>query len=516
MFASSTLTNGNLGGLTGADSKCQNYADAAQLGGTSWKAWLSNSTQDAKDRIKDQTYVLLYNHLPIANNKADLIDGTALPRAINYDESGIQIMSTVTTWTGTTTAGLVTAGKTCLDWSSSNLFQNSQPGSATETSSRWTTDPANQVQCSTTARMYCFEQRTTPLPTIRTLDNSINNVGQYSSMILGADGLPFIAYYDDSVDDLKSVKCNNADCTNATIKSPDTTGSVGQYASVILASNGLPFIAYSDATGFNLKTAKCLTADCNGKVYSTIPISAAYVDAALGSDGLPVIASYSITSYQLLVTHCNDSACQSVTNTLVEAIGAAGTTDHFTSIAIGTDGFPVIAYRTSSNELKVAKCSTVDCSGSTTKSVISPPSTNIGYYNSMALGSDGYPVIAYYDTGVDNELEVAHCTNPSCSASTITVVDSPVTAVGQYASINIGSDGYPVISYYDSNKGDLKLAKCNNLDCSSVSVATVDRANNIGRYTSVVLDSNSYPVISYFDATNLDLKLARCYSKTCI
>jgi hypothetical protein len=50
IFLTSTVYDGNLGGLAGADAKCQARADAAQLGGT-WKAILSTRTVDAADRI---------------------------------------------------------------------------------------------------------------------------------------------------------------------------------------------------------------------------------------------------------------------------------------------------------------------------------------------------------------------------------------------------------------------------------------------------------------------------------
>ena len=48
----SSSWNGNLGGLSGADAKCQQAANATGLGGT-WVAWLSDSTHNAKDRIPD-------------------------------------------------------------------------------------------------------------------------------------------------------------------------------------------------------------------------------------------------------------------------------------------------------------------------------------------------------------------------------------------------------------------------------------------------------------------------------
>jgi hypothetical protein len=54
-FVTSTLQLGTFGGLAGGDAICQARADAATLGGT-WRAWLSTSTVDARDRIVGAQY----------------------------------------------------------------------------------------------------------------------------------------------------------------------------------------------------------------------------------------------------------------------------------------------------------------------------------------------------------------------------------------------------------------------------------------------------------------------------
>jgi hypothetical protein len=74
-------------------------------------------------------------------------------------------------------------------------------------------------------------------------------------------------------------------------------------------------------------------------------------------------------------------------------------------------------------------------------------------------------VISYLNQSVGT-LKVAKCVNAACTgASTITTVDDPANYVGQYTSIAIGTDGLPVISYYDNTAGALKVAKCGTRTC---------------------------------------------------
>ncbi|MGQ0536921.1 MAG: hypothetical protein ACT4PT_12725 [Methanobacteriota archaeon] len=76
---------------------------------------------------------------------------------------------------------------------------------------------------------------------------------------------------------------------------------------------------------------------------------------------------------------------------------------------------------------------------------------------SMTIGTDGLPVVAYHDATFA-DLKVAKCGNAACSAgNTITTVDN-IGDVGSYTSIAIGTDGLPVISYADGTSRDLKLA----------------------------------------------------------
>ena len=91
----------------------------------------------------------------------------------------------------------------------------------------------------------------------------------------------------------------------------------------------------------------------------------------------------------------------------------------------------------------------------------------VGEQSSLAIGADGLPVISYHNAS-DDTLRVAKCNDAACSGGNeaITTVDDPVNQVGWYNAIAIGSNGFPVIVYLDHTAGALKVVKCNSASCT--------------------------------------------------
>jgi hypothetical protein len=87
VFITNAVQSGNMGGLSGADTICQNAANSAGLDGT-YKAWLSDNANSPNTRFvqADIPYVKT-NNVVIAQNYSDLVDGT-IDSPINYDENG--------------------------------------------------------------------------------------------------------------------------------------------------------------------------------------------------------------------------------------------------------------------------------------------------------------------------------------------------------------------------------------------------------------------------------------------
>ena len=155
IFSSSVSYNGNLGGLAGADTKCESLATTAGLGGN-WMAWLSDDFTSAQSRLfhSPVPYVKV-NGVQVADNWADLTDGT-LDSGISTNELGTGVFSSV--FTGTNFAG-VSTGKNCNGWTIGLNSTNTSAtyGSSFSTSSTWSAHGVVSA-CANEWRIYCVEQ----------------------------------------------------------------------------------------------------------------------------------------------------------------------------------------------------------------------------------------------------------------------------------------------------------------------------------------------------------------------
>jgi hypothetical protein len=298
----------------------------------------------------------------------------------------------------------------------------------------------------------------------------------------------------------------------------DPANVVGLETAITIGADGLPVISYQDGTAWALKVAHCGDPSCTaGNTITTVDDTANtvgfYTSITIGRDGLPVISYLDNSVGTLWVAHCGNASC-SASNTLTKVDDPANSVGTYTSITIGADGLPVISYQDySARSLKVAHCGNASCSAGNTITTVDDPANLVGWYTSITMGADGLPVISYQDDTA-LALKVAHCGDPSCSASnTITTVDDPANFVGTYTSITIGADGLPVISYKDGTAGSLKVAHCGDPSCSAGNTTTtVD--NLVGGYTSITIGADGLPVISYNAASAL--KVAHCSNRFCV
>ena len=161
VFVTSTTYDGNLGGLSGADQKCQERAQAAGLPGT-YLAWLSDrlgNSPSTRFAHASGPYQRV-DGVTVANNWADLTDGL-LGAPINVMELRTVVGDPTLAWTHTLTSGAEdqrsSSANHCLHWSTNDTSSFlGDTGSAIHSGLSWT--QYGPIFCSHVRRLYCFQQ----------------------------------------------------------------------------------------------------------------------------------------------------------------------------------------------------------------------------------------------------------------------------------------------------------------------------------------------------------------------
>ncbi|MFN3215260.1 MAG: calcium-binding protein [Acidimicrobiales bacterium] len=345
-----------------------------------------------------------------------------------------------------------------------------------------------------------------------TSPDSDGNAGRYSSLALDAAGNPVISYLESDNNEMRVLRCTNPDCSGTQTPRSFGPGSGGLESAMTLSSDGNPVIASFDSN-IALQVLACTTPDCSGTQTPTNPGGAGNtardISITLDADDNPVMSYWRSGDDDLMVLRCTTPDCSgSQTPVTVDSTGFVGRSS---SIALGADGNPVISYLDDTNlDLKVVRCDTSDCSDAQTPVTVDAAG-DVGFQTSLVLGADDNPVIAYYDL-TNGDLKIVRCGTPDCSGTQ--APQRPATAgdVGATPSLVLDADGNPVIAYYDVTDGDLELLHCTNPDCSGTQTPrTVDATGDVEQNASLVLDANGNPVVSYYDFTNGDLKVLHCY-----
>jgi len=239
--------------------------------------------------------------------------------------------------------------------------------------------------------LVCTTPTCTGDTTVTTLETS-TDVYLYPAIAIGDEGNPVITYARSATDVVNPyvvvVTCSNPDCSEKnTLEIPSTYSS---RSAVAIGDDGNPVIAYG--SGAMLEVTACLTKNCSEVTTSTLDgeSSAAMFSIAIGDNGNPIIAYYDAFDDDLRVAACNNPTCSNGRKiTTVESYSNVG---EYPSIAIGNNGKPVIAYQdTSEEEVKIAACITIDCTGTPLIKSLAPQGAPV----SMAIGVDGNPVVLH-------------------------------------------------------------------------------------------------------------------------
>ena len=182
VFVTSQRYRGDLGGVVGADSKCQYWAEEGKLGGR-YKAWLTTMNEN---NMANRLDIGSNNNVPyttvkpdgrgyvISNDWEELTGGEGLKRKISMTSDGADHSngSTQDVWTATDPNGRYVYQNTspkndCNQWTSSNggLDNPSYMGGFGHFGTSYSPDTGvwtnrNEKYCINWGRLYCFQQDT--------------------------------------------------------------------------------------------------------------------------------------------------------------------------------------------------------------------------------------------------------------------------------------------------------------------------------------------------------------------
>ena len=307
--------------------------------------------------------------------------------------------------------------------------------------------------------------------------SDLDSHSEYMSLAQDENGYPVVSYYgnntisDNTHGDLKLLHCNDPDCIGGdeSIQSVDTVGRVGLFSALVLDSNGYPVVSYYGATNGDLKLLHCNDANCVGSDESiTAPDTVGNVglepSLVLDANGYPVISYADATNGDLKLMRCNDVNCAGGDESIT-APDTAGNIGYHSSLALDSNGYPVISHFDGPNgDLRVVRCNDVNCVGGDESATAVDAAGDTGRFSALALDSNGYPIISYMgeDSGVGQSLKMLHCNDADCTGGdeSVRILD----ADGAYTSMTLDSNGYPVVSY--RGRGNLSLLHCTNADCA--------------------------------------------------
>ena len=194
-------------------------------------------------------------------------------------------------------------------------------------------------------------------------------------------------------------------------------------------------------------------------------------------------------------------------------------TGRYMSMSVGSDGLPMLSFYNAVGGFQFLKCTSPNCSTGVVNFIAS--GSVIGADNSVINGPDGFPILAFNTT---TGAKVAKCNDLFCNS--FSIAPSPTQSFetapnATNPSIRISpQDGFPIVAYYlpetdiggGTNVGRLRVIKCLNSSCTSYS-SPITLDTDTGPSVALAIGYDGRPIIVYHRAP--DLKFIRCISGDC-
>lgn len=307
----------------------------------------------------------------------------------------------------------------------------------------------------------------------------------------------------------------------ATITLDSAIGSLAgsQPMAVTVGTDGMPIVVYWDEADGDVTVVHCTSRSCSSTDSAvdidTTSSNRSDVAIMIGSDGLPFIVYFDADDFDTTAVHCSSKTC--ATSTLTDIDNNSSGFSGGYSVIVGTDGFPIISYfdGDGGNNVMLNHCTNASCTSSSTAVEVDSDVGSSIVTTSMVMNIGGMPMIAYGDA-TDQDVTIVLCTTSTCSTvgaptDIDSTVDNPATL-----SLTVNALGNPMLAYYDSTDSDLTVYFCVTYDCANGSSSgDIDTTATAGSVTIAINPINKLPVILYGDSSDSIVHMVTCQSNTC-
>jgi hypothetical protein len=345
--------------------------------------------------------------------------------------------------------------------------------------------------------------------------SSTGDVGRQSEIVIGSNGLPFIAAYDATNTQVQTVGCNNITCSSPTITNYSGTGGiVGDFELNILnRHNGFPIVFFMEDTNDDSEAVDCTTVTCstgNPRSFLTSITPAGYSTAWIRtSTGFPVLGYTRTPSGITTAEFCTAITCASIGAAYNLGTDQAGDESQHLDVVVKTDGLPLIMSTDvdSGGEFEIINCTNDQCGTFEATRVME--AGNNGEHVEVILGKDTLPLAVYRDV-TNQSIKLIKCKDIICGDIDIRTIRDTADNLGvNQFGIALKGDGSPVISYHNETTGTLNVYECASVECSTGTNHVLTSTGDQGEYSSMVRVPGNKDrfLISYYDRTGGDLEM---------
>jgi hypothetical protein len=333
--------------------------------------------------------------------------------------------------------------------------------------------------------------------------------GHRPSALRSTDGRLLVAHAEPGTGRVHGTLCNDLFCSQPQRPVFASDPGFGTRVALHLLSDGRPIVFHHDALRGNVRGAACTTLDCTTFQHrpAVKGLPAGQSRVAVRGNGAPVVAY--IREREPWIAVCNDSTCSLPTRRALPGINS----DVRPGLAVRPDDRPIV-YFANAGGTRAYDCADAACSSGAVR-VITGDASQTGNVVEVAVRTDGRPVLLHVIAN-QNNVNLFLCEDQNCSSGTLRVLTSEPTpgAFINGFSLAIDADGNPLALYARSANGvnDLRLARCVDPACTASTVSTVGTPQNF-ESQALAIRSDGRPV--FIDGAYAGRRLSICADAAC-